>query len=196
MKQCEIDGCDREHKARGWCQMHYDRWRKTGDTGSVEPVFKLTANKQEFLDYVAADYRAGRLGDDCIHAPGCSNGGYGVVTVDKKRYTAHNYVLRQAVGPPPPDKPHAAHNCTTKGCVSPHHLEWKSPKENADDRTRDGTENAGARHGNSKLDDDKAREILDLHSTGRYTYPALADMYGVTPGAIGGIVRRERWKHL
>lgn len=28
---CSVPGCDRPHKARGWCQAHYRRWQTHGD---------------------------------------------------------------------------------------------------------------------------------------------------------------------
>lgn len=29
--ECEVDGCERRVLARGWCSMHYERWRRHGD---------------------------------------------------------------------------------------------------------------------------------------------------------------------
>ena len=37
MKTCSIKGCDRKFHARGWCNMHHERWRRTGDSGEAEP---------------------------------------------------------------------------------------------------------------------------------------------------------------
>jgi len=36
--QCAVDGCERPPDSRGWCQMHYDRWRKHGDPLSVKVI--------------------------------------------------------------------------------------------------------------------------------------------------------------
>jgi hypothetical protein len=192
MKQCKIDGCDRKHHALGWCNMHYRRWHDTGDLTTT-----IVRDKRETLDSIAADYRAGRLGDECIPAPGCrTSEGYGHLRVDGRHYGAHNYVLRQAVGPPPPDKPEAAHNCTTKDCVSPKHLEWKSAKENAADKKRDGTLVYGERSHKAKLTAPDVLEILRLYATNNYTYETLGEMYGVNYRTIHDIVMRKTWKHV
>jgi hypothetical protein len=34
---CSFDGCDRPPKARGWCPMHYGRWRRHGDPATSLP---------------------------------------------------------------------------------------------------------------------------------------------------------------
>lgn len=31
MKTCDLDGCERQHSARGFCSVHYQRWRAHGD---------------------------------------------------------------------------------------------------------------------------------------------------------------------
>lgn len=34
---CHIDGCPRPASARGWCQRHYDRWKRYGDPDGPAP---------------------------------------------------------------------------------------------------------------------------------------------------------------
>lgn len=35
---CSVDGCTRPYLAKGYCRMHYWRWKKSGATGPVETV--------------------------------------------------------------------------------------------------------------------------------------------------------------
>jgi hypothetical protein len=37
-KVCSIEGCGRERKVRGYCDMHYQRWYKNGDVGDAQPM--------------------------------------------------------------------------------------------------------------------------------------------------------------
>jgi hypothetical protein len=35
LKVCVIKDCNNQQIARGWCQLHYDRWRKNGTTDTI-----------------------------------------------------------------------------------------------------------------------------------------------------------------
>ena len=54
----------------------------------------------------------------------------------------------------------------------------------------------GSHHGNAVLDEEKARQIRQLYATGNYTYPQLAEMFGVYQTVVGKVVRRESWQHV
>lgn len=35
---CQEDGCERPRYGHGWCQLHWDRWRRTGDPAPDRPA--------------------------------------------------------------------------------------------------------------------------------------------------------------
>ena len=168
-----------------------------------------TGTHREALDKIADAYRTGAISDDCIHAPGAGRDkdGYARIRFGDSQPRAHNYVLRRAVGDPPPGKSMACHTCRTKDCVSPRHLYWGDAGDNAADRDRDGTTARGeavrqvhrARGeacSMSGLTDDGVREIRRLYATGEYTQQALADMYGVAQSTVSDIIHRKLWTHI
>jgi hypothetical protein len=49
MNTCSISGCEKPAKARGWCNMHWQRWRKYGDPNA-------TVHEREFCRKLREKY--------------------------------------------------------------------------------------------------------------------------------------------
>ena len=49
VKTCSIQGCSRPHSGRGWCRVHYQRWRRHGDPEKV-----LYAEREDGLASIRA----------------------------------------------------------------------------------------------------------------------------------------------
>ncbi len=46
MKTCDMEHCDGDHYARGWCRSHYARWRKTGSPEQIHPQRGAVGTKE------------------------------------------------------------------------------------------------------------------------------------------------------
>jgi hypothetical protein len=53
---CSVQDCDRKHMARGWCDMHWKRWRKHGDPTKIVNVGRHVSPD----GYVKVPDRSGR----------------------------------------------------------------------------------------------------------------------------------------
>ena len=88
------------------------------------------------------------------------------------------------------------HRCKTgpngQRCGNPAHLYEGTPKQNMEDRDRDGTTARGDRCGNAKLTDAQALEIY--HAIGKYA--DIAAPYGVTRQTVKDIKRGRTWAYL
>jgi predicted DNA-binding protein YlxM (UPF0122 family) len=54
----------------------------------------------------------------------------------------------------------------------------------------------GEKHGKVKLTETQVREIRSRYANDSIKQQQLALEYGVSRGAIEGIIRRENWKHI
>ena len=117
---CVVHRCDNPPRCRGFCRLHYDRWRKTGD-----PMLTLrdTLREDRFWSRVDA-------GGDCWEWTGNRNTkGYGRVWWDSGQRPAHRKAYELLIGPIP-DGLQIDHLCRNPGCVNPDHLEPVTMQEN------------------------------------------------------------------
>ena len=132
---CIVDGCDRKPHARGWCTMHWQRWKANGDPLSVSYQKSDAREIADFLDAIAPQ-------DECLVWPFARNDfGYGIVGPSHGERRVHRLVCRRFHGDAPDGKPLALHRCGngSGGCVNPDHLYWGDAADNRADAERHGT---------------------------------------------------------
>lgn len=113
---CSIDSCDNTHYGRGWCAVHYERWRRNGDVDAGRPVVAKRPGGGCSVDDCDRPHSAGGLcashrarlrrhgdplggrgynGDGTV-----SRYGYRLINVDGKQVFEHRYVMEQELGRP------------------------------------------------------------------------------------------------
>ncbi len=187
---CKEPGCTRLRRARGWCNTHYERWRKHGTTHQekrLTPSSELWAFVEKAILYE---------GGECLLWPFPVNGrGYPAIWNDGKSRRVHNLICGRVHGPAPSDKKDAAHSCGVRRCLTPRHLSWKTRKENLADCVIHGTSNRGSNHPGAKLNECDIGNIRQLFASGLGAVP-IATFFDVTRHQIGRIVRRQAWGHI
>jgi hypothetical protein len=127
------------------------------------------------------------------------NNGYKTVNLmqDGKRYAkyVHRLVLETFVGPSGPGQ-EACHNDGNRLNNHISNLRWDSRAGNQSDRKLHGTDNAGSKHGRSKLTEPEVMQIRALYKTGGFTQTQLAKQFGVSTPVICLIVNRRKWTHI
>lgn len=132
-RTCSISDCGRQHEARGWCAMHYERWKRHGDPHHVSPRQVLRGSGIEVRFLAKVD----RLPNGCWQWAATSNArGYGLFKAGGVNAFAHRWAYGHWVGSIPPGL-HIDHfkfpqdGCIGPACVNPEHLRPASPRENA-----------------------------------------------------------------
>lgn len=188
---CSVEGCEKPMICRGWCPMHWRRWRLYGD-----PLTTMTTPKGEPQAYYR-DVVLAYDGDACLIWPYGKTDGYGsMLRIGKGVGIVSRFVCEDAHGPAPTRQHEAAHSCGNGhlGCVAKRHVSWKTPKENAADKIAHGTVKRGRAHKSVKLTEENVREIRSLKGT--ISQRKLAARFGVSAGAIQCIFQGRNWAWL
>ena len=123
--QCSISYCERLAKARGWCNLHWLRWWRTGDP-LLRRINRVSGTpKQRFWSKVDPC----RTDGCALWLAGTTRHGYGRINIEGKDVLAHHFL----VGKPPKglELDHVkARGCTHKNCIWPEHLELVTHRTN------------------------------------------------------------------
>lgn len=125
-RTCSFDGCARKHFGRGWCELHYGRWKRTGTPYLVD---RAARNVAAFWAHVDKQGSAPHLGSCWLWTGSLLNGGYPDWSVQKRHVGAHRFAYALIIGP----IPHGLeldHLCRVITCVNPEHLEPVTSAEN------------------------------------------------------------------
>lgn len=117
----------------------------------------------------------------------------GVMCLDgvRKNFELHALVCRAFHGEPKAGQQVAHRDGIRTNCRADN-LRWVSPAENMEDRARHGRNPEGVRNGRAILTE---ADVLSIRSSGA-SQRALARKYGVSRGAITGIISGRRWRCL
>lgn len=129
--------------------------------------------------------------DECLLFPfSVGSHGYGQLNDGSRRPSlAHRYVCLKFHGLPVRSAMHAAHSCGNKICVNPRHIRWASRSENEGDKRRHGRDNAGQRHGMSKL---TADEVVAIRNAPGFQKD-IAERFGISRQHVSDIKGGRRW---
>lgn len=183
-RPCSVEGCDLLQHAKGWCQLHYTRWKRHGD-----PLVRLnSATPAEMLG------RVDRSGE-CHHLLTKAGRHYKtrprVPTGAGRQVRAAVWLVEQRDGPIPAGMV-VRHTCDDGLCVNPDHLVLGTQADNMRDMVERDRSARGTRNGHARLDEEQVRAI---RADGRG--PAvLGRLYGVSASTICDIRARRTWRHI
>ena len=188
VRACAVADCGRVRFCKGFCRVHYERWKRHGDPSVCLKRMSARGQPRKWIEDHARHEGAAcliwpfaRFPDGRAHL----NGGKPARIMCE---------LAHGVAPSPGHQ--AAHACGrgADGCVNPQHLRWATPVENAADKEDHGTVVRGGDHHAAKLDQVDILEIRRLHRS--MPQREIADIFGVGLSCVNKIVNRKSWRHV
>lgn len=123
MNECSVEGCIKPVKSRGWCNAHYEHWRRHGEPVTVRLSLRERFDAKWELDD----------GTGCWNwLAGNNSAGYGVISLGRAtegNVLAHRLSYKLHAGEIQQDL-ELDHLCRNVRCVNPDHLEPVTHQEN------------------------------------------------------------------
>jgi len=123
-----------------------------------------------------------------------SQDGYGQIGVNNEICRAHRVAYRLDNGQPAEN--FVCHHCDNPLCINPAHLYDGTNSQNQKDASERGQKQVGEDHYDSRLTEKDVQEIRERYEETDITQSKLAELYGVSLGAVGKIIRRVTWAHV
>ena len=175
MEICKIKDCEEKHEAKGYCNKHYQRFKKYGDPlhtkmemhGMTEtPEYQTWANmKDRCYNKKCKDYRY--YGDRDISV--CD------------KWTNSFLAFLKDMGLKPFSKAQID-RIDNDGNYTPRNCRWTTAAENSRNRS------------NNKLIMAQAIKIRILYETGKHFQRKLAEKYNVSRRLIRFIINNKQWR--
>ena len=188
---CSISGCEAPSVGRGWCKIHWSRWRRHGDpfvsAYERKPVsLAADAFRQWFNEQ--SEEAPGPFPTPCrLWTRGGGGDGYGRVNVgDGRQEYAHRVAWKLEHGPIPEGLVVRHIDDHKKLCCETDHLELGTNKQNFHDAIRSGKHP----HSASTLSEEQKAEIRRRYAAGGIYQKQLAAEFGVVQGTISRIIPR------
>lgn len=191
---CAISECwnPRRRKSAEYCNAHYARLRRHGDTFPDQPVMIVAPGDPitRFQSRLAAsssgcyEWQGGKLKD-----------GYGSFRFENKSWPAHRWIWVHIHGSIPAGFV-VRHKCDNPPCANIEHLELGTVADNSNDMVSRGRSRVGVLNAASKLTDQQVLEIKIAIRDRSAKQKDLALKYGVTPTLITAIKQGRVWTHI
>jgi len=131
----------------------------------------------------------------CIEWVGATAHGYGNINLGGNKWRLAHRVAWELEHGPVQDGLWVLHSCDNPLCVNVEHLFLGTHDDNMEDMVSKGRSRKGVEHHNARLCDQDVCDIRYRHAAGENRQKIAAD-YGIAPGYVNKIVRREVWAHV
>lgn len=121
--------------------------------------------------------------------------GYGIFTFNKKTYKSHRYSY-EFYNKIAPLSLFVCHRCDNRKCVNPNHLFLGTHKDNMEDMAKKLRGTNGEKNTQSKLNTNDIISIRSAYNNLDIKMSEIAEIYGVSKGAISFLVRGITWRHI